>query len=388
VGSRLKRGSAYLPSWPELMKDRACRIAYVILLVSLVVPLAGYTALMLAGWPSRPDACRGVAAALVGCGARPAHACFEPLDDASAARVADSARRAPACFPAEPSDPARAPDARWVEEAGILRPYRPTGRCFCEVVSGANVAQPWNTFSNAPTLGLGLVLLWLAARSRPRADAAALMQREPTYRAIYAGVLVFMAIGSAFYHSSLNLLNASLDVGSMTTFVSYLFWYNVASFRGWPLRRFVAAFLATTLVHAIALPLLQVWDLAIVLFAIEMVFVFGLEIFGVFVGEWHGARRSAAVFWLWVASFSVGAFLQTRSNGPDEAGPLCCPLHPQWGHPLWHVLSGVGAALLGVYLSSEDRRRRPRSRRRVWATSLGVLAYIAALLTVSLGRWP
>ena len=200
--------------------------------------------------------------------------------------------------------------------------------CFCEAIRGGLVAQPANTLSS---LAFILAALWVVLRrsSRPSPPRPAL---GPVEAGLFAGSLLLVGAGSAFYHSSLTFVGQVFDVSGMYLIATFILLHRLG--RKWSLSPvpgvlgFVAAN-AVLMTAQVTTP-----SLRRVVFGVLLVSAIALEWKSSPAGRtWlaRGAGLMGLAFAIWVV---------------DRQRWICDPENLVQGHAFWHVLGALASTCL------------------------------------------
>jgi hypothetical protein len=236
--------------------------------------------------------------------------------------------------------------------------------CYCEpfnvqevVKNEGGVRQPFNTFSNFYVLGTGSVLTFLLWRQRrKREDSNDPEVRHPTkdknrfrignfYPITYCLVLIFLGLGSMFFHASITHFGGTFDNMSMYPLTNFLIFYTIVRLTGKDMIFYIGFPVATLLCLIPAVLAAHLSSLIILLFSVTTYAVLELLV-TVYKPE---VRIEKRFMWLWFAaigSFAVAVLFWAFS---DTGGALCVPAHNFQYHGVWHWFSGAMAMLLYFY---------------------------------------
>lgn len=216
------------------------------------------------------------------------------------------------------------------------------GDCYCEAFTGGLIAQPVNTISNVAFLGVGMWVLRFA--SRRRADNA--LARSPLLVGLYAGIAIFLGLGSILFHGAMTEWGGWADLVAMHMFITFFLLYELMVL--W--QRDVAWFVRTFTWLNIGLAAL-LWPIN----NGSGKYVFATIVALTIVVNRLVARRSGPRddrwFWAGLASYGAGNIIWALSR---DGGPLCAPDSYLQGHALWHLAAAGAVALLFRYLWSEQ----------------------------------
>jgi hypothetical protein len=231
--------------------------------------------------------------------------------------------------------------------------------CWCEAFDPAaigepGVRQPFNTWSNLMALAYGAVVglgvWWTRTRSPPRPGNR--MRGNPVYPLTYLCVVIFLGLGSMWFHASITAWGGVVDQLSMYAFANFLLAYTVArvvpvGFPDWPIYLGYAGLSVVLTVLGATLHTGGVPISAILIFVVASVYV-ALE---VYIGGWCPQVRSDRVGYLAfyapaVLSFAAAMLIWAMSQ---SGGAWCDPQAAFQLHGLWHWLAGATSVLLYFY---------------------------------------
>jgi len=235
-----------------------------------------------------------------------------------------------------------------------------TDGCYCENLTGHNVEQTSNTYSDLLFPILGLILLFLFAMKGPNFQP---YKNRTTDRVVFSLlfglVLIFMGPGSMFFHGWFRLPLSILDGASMYFFAGFLFAYNlVRIFDGgeslcWML------YIGSVLLALIVLVSIVAVDPAADTSYIMYVFVgiaLIIQAIVVLTCSIHTDGLGKMWFWIGAGLIIIATVFQVASR---TGGPLCTssglfsPTSLVQGHAIWHMLSAMGIFLIYFYFQRE-----------------------------------
>ena len=233
--------------------------------------------------------------------------------------------------------------------------------CYCEYFDPAKIGtfgvrQPWNTWSNLMGIVFGGFVAWGAWGVRTRdTDQDRLKNRmrdnsKPWYPLLYICVVVFLGLGSMWFHGSIVQWAGFIDLLSMFLFVTFILYYSWLRCRPtvndtrlkdilFPVIYVLVAVGVTTLAY--------VKNIDSVTMIIPIIaLALGMEIANFFIypdgrSDWRGY----VILGIGAASFGLAALF--RSLGVTD-GSLCFP-HGFQAHALWHWLAGVTSMCFYFY---------------------------------------
>lgn len=241
--------------------------------------------------------------------------------------------------------------------------------CYCEYFDPAKIGtfgvrQPWNTWSNLMGIVFGSFVAWGAWGVRTRdTDQGRLKNRmrnnyKPWYPTVYICVVVFLGLGSMWFHGSIVQWAGFLDLLSMFLFVMFIVYYSLLRCRPgaddssfWE-AIYLMAYLLLTLILTTVVYAANVDSASAILPLI--IFAFGLEVANFFLNpdgraDWQGYLTIG----LGALSFVIAMILRAKS---ETGGSLCFP-HGFQFHAAWHWLAGVTSVSFYFYWIRCDLKR-------------------------------
>lgn len=224
---------------------------------------------------------------------------------------------------------------------------------FCEFNDLGNVlVQTSNTWSNLGFLIVGLLLVFFGIKDHKlqhEEDKANLLLKYPFFSIIMGGSILYLFIGSFFYHASVTSIFQMLDQTGMYAIIFSFMAYHI--FRVWPtfktkkkgeVSSHKLIFVSFLVLNILFVSLL--WDIVDV-----NIFFPALIIFYIIITVIYNKRSSVLkfssrllLFSLYMLLFSFTIWLLDRQD------VLCDPNSLVQGHALWHILNSV--VLLMIYL--------------------------------------
>jgi hypothetical protein len=245
------------------------------------------------------------------------------------------------------------------------------GDCYCERVNKEDVLtgakgfrQPVNTWSNLYALVTAGLVAWVLMSDRKAGASGNVMKSNSPIADGYVFAVLFLGLGSMWFHASMSSAASWMDGFSMYVFAGFLVFYTIdrllvmrgvseakrslVFWVGWPVNAVIYTNIAAT-----GLPS-EVLIGALVGAYIILELIIGWIGKNDFFAGWIGWRDvPAMIYWL----CGLGAFLTAmlfRALAGD-GGPLCDP--DSWFQPhglIWHTFSGVMATLMYFYWRREN----------------------------------
>lgn len=229
--------------------------------------------------------------------------------------------------------------------------------CYCEEFDRADVGepgvrQPFNTWSNLYSVITGAILALFVYRNRANGlpSGANRMRCTNFYPLLYIGVVIFLGLGSMWFHASLVHWGGVFDNISMYTFTNFLWIYSLvrASNQDWVFYIGYPGFtILFTVLNALGIPgFYIILAVASAYFALEIIILSAQPHVRSDVLGYLAYYLPAAV------SFLIAFIVWQLSN---TGGALCDPEAGFQWHGVWHWLAGATAVLLYFYW--RDARR-------------------------------
>ncbi len=235
--------------------------------------------------------------------------------------------------------------------------------CYCEYVTvndvlthKAGVRQPANTWSNLYSLITGFIVAFGISRDRKRnpsvSPAKNLIRSQSFIADLYVFAVLFLGLGSMWFHASITDWGGRLDGASMYVFVGYLVWYTVH--RIFPSQwLFWLGYLLTIAVFTS----MHNWAPSVLLIGILVGAYTILEIIVIATGKARFNGWGWALLW-WLCGLISFIIAVIFWIGGQDGSYFCDSLTDQQSafqvHALWHVFCGVMAVFLYYYWRREE----------------------------------
>jgi hypothetical protein len=233
---------------------------------------------------------------------------------------------------------------------------KPNNSCYCEafnlndVVKGApGVRQQVNTWFNLYSIFTSFLVALFVYLDRKSGDSSNLIRRSDSLIPdLYIFAVLFLGLGSMWFHGSLKEWGGVTDMLSMFVFAAFLVFYTIR--RLWDSELFFWLGYGGTVVLFTIVGEAWQWkfqSLILILILVAAYLVFEFIIWGRSGKVMQGTPLTIT---LWVgavvAIISATIFWALSQTG----GPLCDPNSAFQPHGLlWHPLAGVMAVLLYFY---------------------------------------
>ena len=229
--------------------------------------------------------------------------------------------------------------------------------CYCEPfvkadIGKSGVRQPFNTWSNLYALftGGGLALFVYLQRRGGLAASGNRMRSTSFYPLLYIAIVIFLGLGSMWFHASLTEWGGIFDNLSMYTFTNFLVFYTIVRLTDVDLIFYIGYPLATLGLTVVSVLggsslIVCVFSVAAYLVLESIIWLWKPEV-----------RNDWGVFWTaWVPG--VGSILLSTVFWvlSQTDGPLCLKTHAFQFHGVWHLGAGVSALFLYIFWRNARR---------------------------------
>lgn len=230
--------------------------------------------------------------------------------------------------------------------------------CFCEAFDAASVKigapgvrQPVNTWFNLYAIVTSLIVTLFVTFDRKTFSSGApnLMRSRTGVPDLYIFAVLFLGLGSMWFHASLTEWAGIFDGVSMYVYAAFLSFYSIRRFWNSPVF-FWVGYAATiglfAFLHLILPPFINILILVVAYLAVE-VYIW------VRTGKVMQGRPLTIVLWLLsVTAILAATFFWWASQSGNF---MCNPDSSFQPHGmLWHPLAGVMAVLLYFYWRAAD----------------------------------
>ncbi len=236
--------------------------------------------------------------------------------------------------------------------------YDTPDTCYCEafdiaaVESGAaGIRQPVNTWFNLYSIITALIVAFSIYRDRKKSGGSAspnLFYSSSFIPDLYIFAVLFLGLGSMWFHGSLTAWGSVVDGFSMYVFAAFLPFYTIRRFYGSD-TFFWIAYVVTVALFTFLHTLLP----AFVNILILVVAYLGLEVY-IWIKTRQVLQGSTDAQWYWglaIASIIAATFFWWASQTGNF---MCGPESFFQAHGLlWHPLAGVMSVLLYFYWREE-----------------------------------
>lgn len=214
--------------------------------------------------------------------------------------------------------------------------------CFCEQVRfGDTIRQPANTWSSMLFTLIGILI---AGHGLTQLSEGQKLSR--LFALILSFALIFIGVGSAFYHASMTFWGQFADVGSMYLLVSFMLIY--AWLRLFQLQVNLSAVLYVVINIALFTLLYFFPETRRSAFAIVLLLGIGFELY-------YAVFRKPVLKRYW---FNYGLLLFAIAYAiwtVDNNRMICVAESLFQGHAIWHIFGALSSGMLYLYYASETQ---------------------------------
>ena len=229
--------------------------------------------------------------------------------------------------------------------------------CYCEAFQRADIGkpgvrQPFNTWSNLYALATGgiLALVVYMNRSKGQPSSSNRMRSTDFYPLFYIAVVIFLGLGSMWFHASLTHWGGVVDNASMYTFTNFIIFYTIVRITDVDLLFYIGYPVATALLIFTAARGAD--SLIVVLFSVGA-YALLQAIIVLFMPKVRNSLGPWMYFWL-PALISI-CFATLAWVLSQTGGPWCLETHAFQFHGLWHWLAGATAILMYFFWRAAPR---------------------------------
>jgi hypothetical protein len=233
-------------------------------------------------------------------------------------------------------------------------------QCYCEQYTLADilrnaggVRQPVNTWFNMYSLITSFIVALYIYLDRVAKSTQNVIRSSKFIPDVYIFAVLFLGLGSMWFHASLTESLSWMDGFSMYTFVGFLVFYTIR--RLWHADWFFWVFYPITVAAFTLTGQFWKYQLASLILIITLVAVYLAFEVTIWVKTKEVMLGTKKTKWLWslgVASIGLATLFWALSQ---TGKPLCDPTSFFQPHGLlWHPLAGVTAVLLYFYWREEQ----------------------------------
>lgn len=221
--------------------------------------------------------------------------------------------------------------------------------CWCEAPRiGSWILEPVNTWTNLSFIFFGIFILQRALVKK-REDHLLI---NPFFTSVFGLGMIFLGIGSGFFHASRTFLGEWVDILGMYVVSMYFLLFNFIRTRQIDEKTFLSLYLAGLALGGAIIYFLP--RFAIVFFGAQLAFTFFHCIY-----IQRKLNHSVELKYFFVASITfVIAFSAWIL---DRQRVVCFPYAHMNGHGIWHLLNGFAAYMVYRFFVS-DKRQHTQAR--------------------------
>lgn len=225
------------------------------------------------------------------------------------------------------------------------RPATCLPNCWCEATRlGSTILEPVNAWTNIIFVTTGLIFLLLPYLFINRKN---ILTSDAIFPRLYGFAMIFVGLGSFFFHSSQTFVGQWFDVFGMYLVTMFYISYNFLRIRFFNKTSFLIFYLASTVVLGFIIyfiPETRRW-------------LFGVSIIFIILQSVLIQLRSKPVMQNKFLVASIISYVVAQVMWVLDKNRIWCePESLINGHAIWHVLTAVSAILAYFYFASEENR--------------------------------
>lgn len=214
--------------------------------------------------------------------------------------------------------------------------------CWCEATrTGSWILEPVNTWTNLIYLFAGLIFIYKAQDLTTHSNKLNSLILFPR---LYGFAMIFLGLGSFFYHASQTFVGQWFDVFGMYLISMFYIFYNFYRVDHLSIKYFLFFYFVSCLFLGLIiffLPETRRW-----LFGVSIVFALIQSI-------WIQVKSKSAINVKNLAA-ALCAYLFAQTTWILDKNKIWCdPYAWMNGHGIWHVFTGVAAISTYLYFRSE-----------------------------------
>jgi hypothetical protein len=245
-------------------------------------------------------------------------------------------------------------DVNGCTKATTYHPPQPN-TCYCEAFDkkaaeghGGGVRQPVNTWFNLYSILKSFLVALFVYFDRDAGGGSSPIRTDSLYPDIYIFAVLFLGLGSMWFHGSLKNWGGVTDLLSMFIYAAFLVFYTIR--RLWAADWFFYIFYPITVVLFTVIGALWQWQfqsLVLILILVAAYLTFEIIIWAQ-TGKVMQGNLGTIVLWVSAVTCIILATIFWALS--QTGGPLCDPKSAFQPHGLlWHPLAGAMAVLLYFY---------------------------------------
>ncbi len=218
--------------------------------------------------------------------------------------------------------------------------------CWCEAArTGSWILEPVNTWTNLLFILGGLVFIF---KAQPLTINSNKLNSSVIFPRLYGFAMIFLGMGSFFYHASQTFVGQWFDVFGM--YLVSMFYISYNFYRSGRLNE--KTFLSFYFVSCLLLGLI------IYYFPESRRWLFGVSIaFTLFQSLWIQKRFRSIINQKYLMGAATFYVIAQTVWVLDKNRIWCDPYAWMNGHGIWHLFTGVAAVLIYFYFYSEKLRK-------------------------------
>ena len=214
--------------------------------------------------------------------------------------------------------------------------------CWCEAArTGSWILEPVNTWTNLVFILAGLVFIYKAQQLTTHSNK---LSSRVSFPRLYGFALIFLGLGSFFYHASQTFIGQWFDVFGMYMVSMFYISYNLYRTGRLTDKSFILFYFCSCLMMG----------LIIYYFPESRRWLFGVSIaFTLLQSIWIQQRAKSIINRKYLIG-AVAAYVLAQTTWILDKNRIWCdPTAWMNGHGIWHMFTGVAAILTYLYFNSE-----------------------------------
>jgi len=220
-----------------------------------------------------------------------------------------------------------------------------TQTCFCETVKAGLIAQTSNTWSSLSFIIVGLIIGWLAMKDTKKFTLGKnLLKNNKTFGLFYGGLVIFIGLGTMYYHARLNLLGQFFDITGMYLLILSILFYRLPKIFNIQKLKLFTGYIGANFITILIQFLYP--DTRRYIFAGLIILTLLVEYK---IRKITSITLQNSLLFLAIGTMLLGFIIWIL----DITKILCNPHSLLQGHAIWHICCSLSALFIYLYYRSE-----------------------------------